>query len=194
MIRTIVLAALALAIAFGGGGWTLWRLMEAEWRPGALQIGPWIAYALAGTPDADPYTKARIARGAELPLGAGEGIAFSARRDSAGAALRPGCAYRIEGALPPSRLWTLYVADQRMRPILARPPLPSALHARKVIYDDDCTISIRVSPAAAPGNWLALGATGDFHLVLTLYDSEISGSTSAREVTMPQILNEGCDG
>ncbi|MAW85644.1 MAG: DUF1214 domain-containing protein [Phyllobacteriaceae bacterium] len=194
MIRNIVLAAFALAIAFGGGGWSVWALMDSEWRPGALQVGPWTAYVQAGTPDADPYTKARIARNAELPLGAGEGVAFSARRDTAGAPLRPQCRYRIEGRLPPARLWTIHVADQRLRPVHGGPFLPSARHARDVIYNGDGTVSISVSRRPAPGNWLPIGASDGFHLVMTFYDAEISASTAAREITMPQILNEGCDG
>ncbi|MCB1424689.1 MAG: DUF1214 domain-containing protein [Zhengella sp.] len=194
MIRNLILAALALAIAFGGGGWSVWALMNSEWRPGALQVGPWIAYVQAGTPGADPYTKARIARNAELPLGAGEGVAFSARRDTAGDPLRPECRYRIEGGLPPARLWTVHVADQRMRPVHAGPLLPSARHSRDVLYNSDGSVSIHVSRRPAPGNWLALSAPPGFHLVMTFYDGEISASTAAREIAMPQILNEGCDG
>ena len=49
--------------------------------------GAWTAWPHAGSPDADPYSIAMLARTGEVPLGAGEGIAFTAEIDSDGAPL-----------------------------------------------------------------------------------------------------------
>ena len=48
---------------------------------------PWTVWPKAGAFDADPYTRAIVARKADSPLGNGEGFVFVAREDSDGAAL-----------------------------------------------------------------------------------------------------------
>ena len=49
---------------------------------GAVTAGAWTAWPTAGSADADPYSLATLARTGEVPLGAGEGIAFTAEDDS----------------------------------------------------------------------------------------------------------------
>ncbi len=127
MIRMVLLTAIALAIAVGGGAWSVWVALNAGFGVGAVQVGEWSAFPAVGTPDADPYSKARFAREGGLVLGKAEGISFVAQHDSLGAALRRGCSYTIEGEIPSARFWTLYAADPnrvvlpdvgRRRPVL----------------------------------------------------------------------------
>src|SRR5258708_35516363 len=48
---------------------------------GTLTIGAWTARPKTGTADVDPYSRASIARSGELPVGTGDGVAFSATTD-----------------------------------------------------------------------------------------------------------------
>src|SRR6266403_1930130 len=48
---------------------------------GTLTIGAWTARPKTGTADVDPYSRASIARSGELPVGTGDGVAFSATAD-----------------------------------------------------------------------------------------------------------------
>ncbi|MDQ0469718.1 DUF1214 domain-containing protein [Labrys wisconsinensis] len=175
-----------------GLGLTWWTLAGG---PGfnALRIGPWSAWPQAGTPDADRYARAGLARSGDLPLGSGEGLAFVATRDSAGAALDGRCRYRIEPIAPPARWWTLalYDADGHL------PDSPVGRHgftSAEVLRRGDGVAAVVVAPDAAPGNWLPSGpAGGPFRLVLRLYDTPVSTSAARSDaVVLPDIIAEGC--
>ncbi len=81
MLRTVFVVALSLAIAIGGGAASVWYALKMPDGLGAVSIGPWTTFPDLGTPDADPYSKARIAREGVLSLGLAEGLTFVAQRD-----------------------------------------------------------------------------------------------------------------
>ena len=58
----------------------------------------------------------------------------------------------------------------------------------------DNTVATTVSRSPVPGNWLAVDGSGEFALVLTLYDTAVASSARIAEVELPQVLLEGCDG
>ena len=116
-----------------------------------------------------------------------------ANRDSGGALLRRDCAYEIEGAIPSSRFWTLYAADERrvvLPPTVRRVP---ALHSYEMLRTSDGAISITASPNPAPGNWLGTSGTGPMQLVLTLYDTPAATAARVFEIELPQVLRMACD-
>lgn len=192
MIKILGQTATILALAFGLGVWSVHSVLETAQRPGSITVGVWTAYPEAGTPAADPYSKAHIARNGELPLGAGEGLAFTATRDSAGALLNGDCSYVVEGQIPASRLWTLRGAGSVEQE--ATGTLPSRLHSRRIIYRQDGSIRIHASREARPGNWMHLPAGTRPAIIFTFYDTDLSSAARAREAVMPQILKESCNG
>ena len=141
------------------------------------------------TPDADPYSKARAARKAYLALGTAEGLPFYARSDNSGRTLRRGCTYRLSGMTPPARFWTVYPATPDLEPIRPREGLQEALHSREVLYDDDGSVTITIGPDAAPGNWLPVEGSGDFVLVMTLYDTPSASSSGLSDLVMPSLAH-----
>src|SRR5438477_7741285 len=48
---------------------------------GTLTIGAWTARPKTGTADIDPYSRATIVRNGELPIGTGDGVAFTTASD-----------------------------------------------------------------------------------------------------------------
>ena len=54
--------ALVVAIAVGGGGASVWFALNAIDGLDTLTVGAWTAYPESGTPQVDPYGRARIAR------------------------------------------------------------------------------------------------------------------------------------
>ena len=86
----------------------------------AITLGPWQAWPNAGTEDVDPYSRARLARTGEIPLGSGEGLTLLAQTDDAGRALTARCDYRIVGQTPPARLWTLTLENAQGRVVTER--------------------------------------------------------------------------
>ena len=193
MLKTAFLVLFTLVIAIGGGAASVWYALDARAGVGAVTIGGWTAYPDMGTPDSDPYSKARVAREGVLALGPAEGLTFTAQRDSSGQRLRRQCNYRIEGDVPSARFWTLHASDDAGAVIGSDKPRPAALHSYNAIRAADNSISVAVGPHPAPGNWLALSGSGPMSFVLTLYDTTIATSTELDDIALPQLRKVGCD-
>jgi hypothetical protein len=193
MLRTALLTLLTLVIAIGGGAGSVWYALEARRGVGAVAVGGWIAHPDVGTPDADPYTKARIAREGILALGRAEGVAFVTERDSGGAPLRAECAYAVEGHVPPTRFWTLFAVDGSQHRLEPGSDRFAAIQSLGLDRAPDDAVSIAIGPRPRPGNWLHVSGSGPMALVLTLYDTPISGGTGFAGLEMPQVRRVGCD-
>lgn len=85
---------------------------------GDVRIGPWSTSSATGSADAGPLLRARVALRGLLALTAREAIYLTANTDSAGRPLEGGCTYRVAGAAPPARWWsiTAYGADNYLIP------------------------------------------------------------------------------
>lgn len=194
MLRTVFLISLSLSVAIGGGAASAWYLIDRGFGFGAVSVGPWTAYPDRGTPIADPYSRARFSRQGKLAIGQAEGIVFSALRDSLGEPLSSRCAYQVEGPIPPARIWTLYAAvlgpDGMLR---AASGLSTALHSQAILRGEDGSFSVAVGRRPNPGNWLRIHKTGQFALVLSLYDTAVATSARAIDVELPLIRRLSCD-
>lgn len=194
MLKSTFFTALALAVALVGGAGSVWLALERDFGFGAVAIGNWVAFPDYGTPQADPYSRARFSREADLALGRAEGLVFTARRDEAGAPLSRRCTYRMEGSLPPARFWTLSARDPDNAVIRIEGGRSPALHSRALLGRADESVLASISAHPMPGNWLAVDGAGAMALVLTLYDTAIASSARIAEVELPRIVREGCDG
>lgn len=192
MIRTILLTAVFLVTALGGGIGSVWYALDTNRSFGAIQIDSWIAYPTAGTPDADPYSIARRARDAELPLGQAEGLPFYAKTDSEGRTLVGRCNYRLVGKAPAARFWTLYPADPSLVAIAASAYRNGALHSRQLLRAPDSSFTISIGPDPQPGNWISVSARGPVVFVLTLYDTQIASAVTSAGHDFPSIVRTDC--
>ncbi|MEO5759051.1 MAG: DUF1214 domain-containing protein [Mesorhizobium sp.] len=193
MLKNAFLMLVTLALAIGGGGGSVWYALKIQDGVGAIRIGQWTAFPDIGTPAADPYSKARVAREGVLALGRAEGLSFVAERDTAGEQLKRECAYKIEGGFPTARFWTLYAADQSLGVIQTTKPRLAALQSYQVLRQPDNSVIISVSKRPSPGNWLLSDGFGRMYFVLTFYDTPIASSTGLSDVTLPLITKVGCD-
>jgi len=176
--------------ALGGLGLT-WFVVGDSFDIGSLQIGPWTAWPLADAQDANRYSRARIAQAGELPLASGEGIAFLALHDSAGAPLDGRCEYRISPILPPARWWTLTLYDSEGR-LASNPAERNGFTSAEILRDSAEDATIATGPQPLPGNWLPTAA-GAFTLTLRLYDSPISTGLGTKDtVPLPAIERGTC--
>lgn len=192
MLKTILLTLIAVSVALLGGAGSVWLALDSDFEFDSAVVGNWIAFPTRGTPAADPYSKARFSREADLALGRAEGIVFIARRDATGEPLLVECTYRLEGELPPARFWTLRAQDGSGDVVAAEGRAP-ALHSDALLRRADNQALATISRHPAPGNWLAIEGTGPFTLVLTLYDTAMASSARLAEVQLPSVLKEGCD-
>jgi hypothetical protein len=193
LFRIPLVIATALAIAFGLGILSSIWALQATVGFGAIALGPWTAFPAAQTIDADPYAKAHRARDGKLLLGAAEGLAFTAATDSEGRRLFSACSYEISGITPPARLWTLHAVDVSGNPLPPAAGLPSSLNAWNVLRGPDGAFTIRISPTALAGNWLAVPRDRTaYNLVMVLLDTPTAGSSGVIDLAMPGIVRLGC--
>ncbi|ACA15644.1 protein of unknown function DUF1214 [Methylobacterium sp. 4-46] len=198
--RTGTVGLVVYALALGGG----LGLASANWATrgrypfGGVALNAWTAWPRIGSRDADPYVRAIHARTGEIPIALGEGLLLTAREDDAGQRLSPGCSYRIAGATPPARAWTL--TAERRRPAAApaaEGPVPRrGFTSTEVLRDQSGRFAITLSPSVQPGNWLPTPpGEGALRLVLRLYDTPVAASTGVLEREgVPSITRLGCDG
>ena len=187
VIHLLLLVTVALGVGFGLSYYALTdgRLF------GAAVVGPWIAWPDVGTAAPNPYTRGHLTRTAGLQLGLSEGLQFTATTDSAGETLSLACTYRIAGKTPLATFWTLVALDAN-GVNLARPGEDAAMRSSTIARANDGSILIHVGKQLAPQNWLELTGSGNFRLVLTLYDTAVFSGFGTGGETMPSILREGC--
>ncbi|MDQ6704266.1 MAG: DUF1214 domain-containing protein [Pseudomonadota bacterium] len=160
---------------------------------GAIAAGPWTGWPRNGTSDTDPYTRAILAYSGEMSLSESEGMSFVAHGDSNGAEFDPACDYTLKGEIPSARYWTLALLSPAGGPIAntaGRPGFTSS----EVLRASDGQFEITLSRHARPGNWLPIGATSKFILVLRLYDSELGAPAAAlHAASMPSLVKSRCE-
>ena len=181
---------LALACGVAMGLFLTWLTIERGYGFGAVKAGPWTAWPRSGTAEADPYARAALARNAETPLGLAEGLAFTASEDSAGRQLDAACLYRLSGAVPPARYWTLTLSDARGR-LAETAQGRYGFTSAEILRDGDGRFEISVARGVQPGNWLQPGAQKRFLLALRLYDSPVSATASALERAALPVITRG---
>lgn len=157
-----------------------------------IHSGPWTGSVTAGSPNADPYIKATLARRAEIPLGLAEGLSFVAGTDSAGRALNGRCDYVVKGAVPPARYWTLSVMTRRGH-LIKNADRRYGFTSAEIVRTGNGDFAIVASPSARPGNWLPIGPAATFVFDLRLYDTPVTATASILDAqSMPTITRTHC--
>ena len=190
-MRFLIDLSVAIVIAVAVGVSSAWFAVERGRLFGAISVGGWTAWPQEGSIDADPYSLAMLARTGEVPLGAGEGLSFTADRDSQSAPLSGHCAYAVAGETPPARMWTLtaYDALGRLMVNVARRP---GFHSREIVREVDGDFIITAAASVAPGNWLPIAPVDRFQLVLRLYDTPLTTGSQIADLVMPTIRLVNC--
>ena len=160
-----VMGPYLLAIALGVG--SAWLAVRSQLDRGGVSVGAWRTSTLAGSTDADPYTRAVVAVGALLALNRDETVYYVATTDSDGRPLRSRCRYRISGEVPPARWWsvTAYAED---RFLFDAPGGRYSLNGRNTPLDAQGRFSFETGPTPAPAGVAWLPTPGDRGLGFTL--------------------------
>jgi len=191
-VRLIFITVLALALATAVGLGLTWMTATRGTDLGTLSIGAWTARPRTGTPEVDPYARATIARSGELPVGTGDGVAFTATTDDNRKPLDGRCDVVVSGVTPPARFWTLTLYDSKGRLV------PNGLQrygfsSQEVVRGVDGAFEIRIASRSRAGNWLPTAALERYVLMLRLYDTPVGVATrTQRDAPMPAIATVGC--
>lgn len=191
-MRLTFFIVLALAIATCVGLGATWLTATRGTDLGTLTIGAWTARPRTGTSDIDPYARATIARSGELPIGTGDGIAFTATTDDKNKMLDGRCDVVVSGVTPAARFWTLTLYDTKGR-LVANALQRYGFTSQEIVRASDGAFNVRIASRARAGNWLPTGALERYVLMLRLYDTPVGVATrTQRDAPMPSITTAGC--
>lgn len=191
-MRLLLVAIVALILAAAVGLGSTWMTTTRGTELGTLTIGAWTARPRTGTTDIDPYSRATITRNGELPIGTGDGIAFTASADDRKKPLDGRCDVVVSGVTPPARFWTLTLYDNKGR-LVANSLQRYGFTSQEIVRGADGGFEIRIASRSRSGNWLPTGGIERYALMLRLYDTPVGVATrTKRDAPMPQIATVGC--
>lgn len=180
-----------LAVVLGVGSAWLWLTRVGI---SGVDAGAWRVNLLAGSRDADAYTRARIALGAVLALDRSETLYYTTDHDDTGALLRAECRYRIEGPPPPARWWSLtaYAADHFLFPNDAK---RYSVNGQTVTLDGSGRFGATIGPASEISrddrSWIPTTGQGGMRLTLRLYGADESVQRAPDSLVTPTIRRVG---
>ena len=191
-MRLIFISLLTLTLASTIGLGTTWVTSTRGASFGAITIGAWTARPKTGTADIDPYSRATIARNGELPVGTGDGVAFSATADDKGRPLDGRCDVSVSGLTPAARFWTLTLYDPQGQ-LVSNSLQRYGFTSQEIVRNGDGSFEIRIAARARAGNWLPTAALERYTLLMRLYDTPVGVATRMqRDAAMPSITTLGC--
>jgi len=191
-VRLILISLLALCLAAVVGVGITWMTATKGTDLGTLTIGAWTARPKTGTADIDPYSRATIVRNGELPIGTGDGVAFTATTDDSRKPLDGRCDVVVSGVTPAARFWTLTLYDGKGH-LVANALQRYGFTSQEIVRGADGAFEIRVASRSRAGNWLPTGGLERYALMLRLYDTPVGVATrTQRDAPMPAIATVGC--
>jgi hypothetical protein len=183
---------MVLAIAAVVGLGLTWMTATRGTDIGTLTIGAWTARPKIGTAEINPYSRASIARSGELPVGTGDGIAYTTNTDDNTRPLDGRCDVVVSGVTPAARFWTLTLYDTKGH-LVANALQRYGFTSEEVVRNADGSFAIRMAARARAGNWLPTGGVDRYQLMLRLYDTPVGVATrTQRDAPMPAIATVGC--
>ena len=191
-MRLLLGTLFALGVAALVGLGATWIALTQGQAFGGLAVGAWTAWPRHGTASIDPYARAMVARSGQLPVGSGDGIAFLARHDDAGARARRPLRRRGRRDDAAGALLDHHALRCGRRAWCAIRSQRHGFTSHEIVRRANGSFEITVSPRSRPGNWLPTGSIERYILVLRLYDTPIGVATRGREVTMPAITRRSC--
>ena len=191
-MRLILISLLTLGLAAMVGVGITWMTATKGTDLGTLTIGAWTARPKTGTADIDPYSRATIVRNGELPIGTGDGVAFTATTDDRKKPLDGRCDVVVSGVTPAARFWTLTLYDSKGH-LVANTLQRYGFTSQEIVRGADGAFEIRIASRSRAGNWLPTGGLERYALMLRLYDTPVGVATrTQRDAPMPAIATVGC--
>ena len=183
----------AFCVVLGLAGGTAYAVHQVRSGDLGRQItnGPWSTNTDNGTADASALSRARVALFGLLALPAKEAMYFTARTDSAGAALNGNCTYTVSGSELDARWWsiTLYKGEGWL---VKNEANRWSVGGNAPERDANGNWSFTVSPQSVEGVWLPTGRTPQFDLTLRTYHPKGALLNDPAKAKLPTIKKERC--
>ena len=188
--KSLAWTALVMASAIVGAATTKPLLRYLIDRH-ATHNGPWRTSANTGSAAANPWERAAVALAGLYALTPQEAVYYTAFTDSSGEMLRGECHYRVRGAPPPARWWSLtaYGADHYLVP---NPAGLYARHAGNLPPSPDGRFDIALAPQATLEGSLPTPAEGPYSVTLRVYNPAPEVLAHLATLPLPSIIRESC--
>ena len=159
----------------------------------ATRHGGWKSWKNSGHLNADPYTRAYIAKTGQLPLPPQIAQTYFALYDNAHRRLHTSCTYLIESPAVEAKWWTLAVYDYNGK-IFENPIKRYSFNAESAMIKFEGGFHIYLSQSPQPENWLPIGNQGPFVLVYRLYRKNLTDEkvTLEDDVPLPLVKRISC--
>lgn len=194
--QTALLTVYSLLLALVLGLGSAWLVLDGDPPFGRRRLGPWLTWPKLGSPEADPYMRAIVARRGDVPLAVGEGLSFLADKDSGGRRLNSACSYRVGSVTPQARLWSMTIHPPGNVAASEVPAMSqlgrSGFTSAEIVRRPDDGFDIFLSKDLTAGNWLQLPTGGPFSLVLALYDLAGAAGLNLDADELPTIERLEC--
>lgn len=195
-MRVLLIGILAFGLAlFLGIGSALYAIRFGV-PYATTRSGPWISWPGEGHPDADPYTRAYLARSGRLPVTSTTVRYFFATTDQNGRDLTSSCDYELEGGPLAARWWSIALYDGDGG-LIANPSDRYSLNSAEMLRRSDGSYHLALARNARPENWLPAGTAPHrkLQLVLRVYDTQETnpdGIGQIDETRLPRIERLSC--
>ncbi|MBM3544699.1 MAG: DUF1214 domain-containing protein [Alphaproteobacteria bacterium] len=189
------IGAFTLALVLGIG--SAWYMIERGSPLTTEKAGPWESWISEGNPNADPYTKAHLARSGRLPLTSTAARYFVAHTDDQGSSLTSSCEYSVVGMPLNARWWSLALYDG-FGALIDNPSDRYSFNSEEAIRRSDGTFHVTISRNARPENWLPSGTEygRGLTLMLRVYgprDTDVLGIGQIPVERLPKIERVICE-
>lgn len=183
-----------VAVALLTGLGSAWYMISAGSALTTRHLGPWTTWTTAGHVEADPYTRAHVARSGRLPLTSANARYYFAAADSDGDKLSAHCEYEIIGRGPDAQWWSLAIYDGNGR-LMANPANRYAFNSENVMRDTRGFYRIVLAREARPQNWLPVSGDHRVSLMLRTYGIDLVDNrvdAEAEALQLPVIRRLQC--
>lgn len=196
LIRIAILAGAIILGAFSGA-WALHAWLGSQTTESVgewVGSGEWLTNVMVGSTDADPLSRAFVAKFGLLGLSSEETIYFNAITDHEDRPLSGDCSYEIVGQDPAARWWsiTLYGEDGFL---LDNGDEAYSQDMTRISRDTDGEFHILVSPSAGgTPDWISSKGTETFALAMRMYNPNPAVVATPQEARLPEIRRISCQG
>jgi hypothetical protein len=185
--RAAFVAIAALGLVAGAGSAVAWMAR------GLVPVGGgWMGSRVAGSGEADPWTRAGVALTGLMALDRSQALYFVRRSDDAGRPLVETCRYRLSGGPMPGHWWsvTVYAADNYLP---QNDDHALSVDATRVRPDSAGRWQAIASSRAEPGQvWVSTRAAGHFDLTLRIYAPTAAAQADLASIALPQVERIDC--
>ena len=188
-IRFVAYIFLAILIGFGLTALSL----STGSGLAAKRVSGWKSWKASGHMNADPYTRAFIAKTGQLPLPPNIVQTYFALYDNAHRRLHTSCTYVVESSAVHAKWWTIAAYNHKGE-VFKNDYGRYSFNAGSSMIQFDGGFRIFLSQSVQAKNWLPLGDQGPFVLVLRLYRKQLSEAQIKNdgEVPLPLIKRVSC--